>query len=839
MRQIFAFMCCGIVVWTGGPSFGADGIVFPDDFNYDKGYSLYSVPDGGGLNASITNTFFTKAVWKASADAPLASVEAGKNYFQNGLLTANGSGVFLNGPFTAAMTAEQAAPYLTFAGNKLVLGGNKAVDLDAHLFCLWNGSSAAGEEGLEDAATKPYLFGGDGLVMAGNCVLSLGRHAALAGTLTVLSDDHDEWRVAQTNASNFLSHNTERWTRAQCSRIEANDHVNAWSIDIQSTLVGDTNAFLCFHRSGHVNVNPDRRNVCQISGDASAYRGTLAVESNCVLRVKTALTNASVKVGYRGWGMKVYTGTTGSETEYVWDRFDPVSSGSGTLEVPVDKAVSIRRVENNCGLVSVLSGASLAVEDLVCKGGEFALAISPTVGKSASVTVNGALQLAAAPIRIRLVGSASAMPQGERVPLFRWRASDNPALDANDFDFTSSVNFGLNCVGRGYPVVKTENGVSTLYLDCTEICYRTTPYDSATCSCFTNAAGWSDGQMPHVDANYFGNGDGNHLCSIKQQGAMLFPDGMTVPYQEFHGNRLRLGYNEGMVVEGRGNVLYFPGDGLVLQQGGNLTFLDPGIVVSGRIHVASLYTLPTSSAQANASGLRNSASNSRPNTFVPATVTGDRRAELTLQMRNSDAKFATNGFDVVFSGDVSGYYGTFICETNTTLFLDRGLPNGTVKLGGIGLPFTTGLGSLDGDNNGRLSATVSNTEITISNLVVNGSTVVAENGNTYALKALTLNGGTLRIAPKAGTAPFVVEGPVTLTHQTKVMLETLPQRDVPCELIRWPVSENSIDLDMIAVVDSAGHVLQPDVYVVEIVPDVDGRSLVVSKKNRGTVITLL
>jgi hypothetical protein len=106
------------------------------------------------------------------------------------------------------------------------------------------------------------------------------------------------------------------------------------------------------------------------------------------------------------------------------------------------------------------------------------------------------------------------------------------------------------------------------------------------------------------------------------------------------------------------------------------------------------------------------------------------------------------------------------------------------------------------------------------------------------VKALTLNGGTLRIAPKAEAASFVVEGPVTLTHQTKVMLETLPQRDAPCELIRWPVSEDTIDLDMIAVVNSSGHVLQPDGYAVEIVADVDGRSLVVSKKHRGTVITL-
>lgn len=133
-----------------------------------------------------------------------------------------------------------------------------------------------------------------------------------------------------------------------------------------------------------------------------------------------------------------------------------------------------------------------------------------------------------------------------------------------------------------------------------------------------------------------------------------------------------------LTLEGNGDVFEFPGEGLVLQQGGRLHFCDPGISVTGKLTVASLYCRPTDSKTANVSGIRNGVSNVR---------------------------------------------------TYTTIFLDTGLPNGTVTLGGVGFPYTTGLGSLDNDNNGKLSASVSDTVIAISNLVVNGSTVVVSNGN--------------------------------------------------------------------------------------------------------------
>lgn len=903
---------------------GDDGIVFPDDFDYSKGYSMAASGDGGGLNKAITETCFTKAVWKESADGPLVSAQAGKNYFQNGFR--------LNGPFVAAMTADAASQYLTFAGAKLVLGAGSA-GTDPVVFGLWNGNSNAGETGLADASTKPYVFGGEGLVMAGNCYLTFGRHAALAGTLTVLSDDHDSYRVSQTNKTNFLSQNKERWTKSQCSRIEVEDHRNGWSIDIQSELVGDENAFLCFHRSGHSAVRI--QNVCQFSGDASGYRGTLAVESNCVFRFKTSASSATVKVGYRGWGMPVSTGTQGDATEYEWYKFNPELSGSGTLDIPENQSVSLGAVENNCGLVRVAAGATLTLGSLAYKGGDFqiastgsgcgklavsqsvsasyrpirvsvtgvlpsfsneilafpadagltlsdfsisrpngyvlststedgktkvllvrnalaegekktvadldltgetlTIAISPTVGNSASLTVAGKLTLDQTPLRIGLTGNENAMPQGELVPLLSWRAAENPVLEACDFDFTLSDNnaFGMTGIGRGYPIVKANGDYMTLYLDCSEIMYNATDRTSAPLlSCFTNAAGWADSQMPHKDANYY---PGRNVNGIKARGSVMFPDGEIVSYQAFHGNRLRLLRGQSLALEGTGNEFDFPGEGLVLQQGGRLEFADPEIAIKGMLNVASLYTRATASKTVNVSAFANSASNRRTNTRVSATLVGDRRAELTLQMRYTDTKFATNGYDVVFTGDTTGYCGRLICETNTAIFLDTGLPNGTVTLGGQGFPFGA-LGSLDNDNNGKLSASVSDAVIEISNLEVNGSTVVVSNDNTYALKTLTLNGGKIVVTPKIGSVQIDVAGSVAVTHATKVVMTKLPRSGMSCEVIRWPASAAEIDASLLSVTDAAGRSLDANRYTIGVVADADYRRFVVSKKPSGLLM---
>lgn len=879
-------------------AFGAYGIVFPDDFDYSKGYAMCSASDGGGLNAAIENTFFTKAVWKESADGPLVSAQAGKNYFQNGY--------GLNGPFVATMTSAQASPYLTFPGNKLVLGSGSGTDsvLNACPFNLYNGSASVGETGLADASTKPYFFGGEGLFMAGSCRFALGRHGAVAGTLTVLSDDKDDYRVAQTNKTNLLTDNIERWTKQQCSGIMANDHGNGWSIDLQANLIGGESAFLVFYRD-NFNNDAARPNVCIVSGtDNSGYHGTFAVETNCVLRFKTPLPNGKVKVGYRGWGLPVKTGTDGNR-EYAWANFDRLATGMGNLEVPAATAVTIGRVENRNGSVQAKEGATLTVGDLVYKGGEFVisssatacgkiictesleaeqkpirirvtgalpetsntiltfpasanltaadfavssdknapitvkteedvttvsilntvlgvdekievgdidltgtilnLAISPNVGHSASLTVTGSLELRERPLRISLDGSENAMPQGEMVKLLSWRTADNPALEPCDFDFTrresQEMPFGMTGIGRGYPVVKNEGEYTTLYLDCTEILYNGTDSASGTLnSCFTNAAGWADLQMPHLDANYFPH---KNVCGIKKSGTTEFPGGELVRNQTFHGNRFRLLRGEGLTLEGNGNVFEFPGEGLVLQQGGFLWFLDPGVSVSGTLTVASHYSRPTSSKTVNVSGIRNGASNVRTYTTIRSTLVGDRRAELTVQVVQTWA--LKRGFDCTFNGDTTGYYGNLICETNTTIFLDTGLPNGTVTLGGVGFPYETGLGSLDGDNNGKLSASVSDTVIAISNLVVNGSTVVVSNGNTYALKALTLNGGLLDVSAFGSAATqLAVDGPVAVTHMTKVALAKRPTCRKPLKLISWPTAQFAPDTSLLTLVKPDG-----------------------------------
>ena len=886
------------VFLAGTCAYAGDGIVFPGDFDHSKGYAMCAAKDGGGLNAEIGNTCFTKAVWKESADGPLVSAQAGKSYFQNGF--------GLNGPFVATMTPDQARQYLTFPGNKLVLGSGSGTDsvLNACPFNLYNGSTSVGETGLADASTKPYFFGGEGLFMAGSCRFALGRHGAVAGTLTVLSDDKNDYRVSQTNKTNLLTDNIERWTKQQCSGIMANDHGNGWSMDLQANLVGGESAFLVFYRD-NFNNDASRPNVCIVSGsDNSGYHGTFAVETNCVLRFKTSLPNGKVKVGYRGWGLPVKTGTDGNR-EYAWANFDPRATGMGNLEVPSATAVSIGCVENHNGSVQVKDGATLTVGELVYRGGEFAvsssasacgkivcttsfaaeqkpirirvsgslpeidntvltfpsranltmadfavtsggnvafrvetegdvtkvvavktvlgeneklnlgdvnltgtilnMAISPTIGRSASLTVTGNLVLQERPLRISLDGSQDAMPQGEMVKLLSWRTAGNPALEPCDFDFTrresSATPFGMTGIGRGYPIVKNEGEYTTLYLDCTEILYNGTDAVNGTLnSCFTNAAGWADSRMPHLDANYFPH---KSVCGIKKSGTTEFPGGEFVRNQTFHGNRLRLVRGEGLGLEGNGNVFEFPGEGLVLQQGGYLVFYDPGVSVAGTLTVASLNCRPTNSKTVNVSSIRNGASNVRTYTTFRSTLVGDRRAELTVQVVATWA--LKNGFDCTFNGETTGYYGNLICETNTTLFLDTGLPNGTVTLGGVGFPYETGLGSLDNDNNGKLSASVTGTTIAISNLVVNGSTVVVSNGNTYALKALTLNGGLLDISAFGSTASqLAVEGPVAVTHTTKIALSKRPTGRAPLKLISWPAAQSAPDTSLLTLVKPDG-----------------------------------
>ena len=904
-----AFAPCLALSLAAGAANANVGMSMLDDFGYDDGY-VQCVQGDGGIAPSAPNeqnTFFTKAVWKESADGPLVPVQAGKDYYQNGI---GANGTAFDGPFLATKTAAQAdLSVRTFLGNKLVLGG-KVGDLDAYAFNLWNGSASAGETGLADASTKPYVFGGEGLFMARNCRFALGRHGAIAGKLTVLCNDQHEYRAKNTK-DGVINNNYERWTMQQCAGIIANDHVNGWSMDLQADLIGDENAFLAFYRSGMIATNAlgniALRNICIISGaDNSAYKGTLVVETNCVLRFKTSLPNGTVKAGYRGWGLPMYAGQSPQNTQpYVWADFDPQSTQMGTIEVPAATAVTIGRVENRNGSVQAKEGATLMVGDLVYKGGEFVisssatacgkivctesleaeqkpirvrvvgalpetyntiltfpasanltaadfavssdknapitvktegdvtevsilntvlgvdeklevgdidltgtilnLAISPNVGHSASLTVAGSLELRERPLRISLDGSENAMPQGEMVKLLSWRTADNPALEPCDFDFTrresQEMPFGMTGIGRGYPVVKNEGEYTTLYLDCTEILYNGTDSASGTLnSCFTNAAGWADLQMPHLDANYFPH---KSVCGIKKSGTTEFPGGELVRNQTFHGNRLRLLRGEGLTLEGNGNVFEFPGEGLVLQQGGFLWFLDPGVSVSGTLTVASLYSRPTSSKTVNVSGIRNGASNVRTYTTIRSTLVGDRRAELTVQVVQAWA--LKMGFDCTFNGDTTGYYGNLICETNTTIFLDTGLPNGTVTLGGVGFPYETGLGSLDGDNNGKLSASVSDTVIAISNLVVNGSTVVVSNGNTYALKALTLNGGLLDVSAfGSAVTQMAVDGPVAVTHATKVALAKRPTCRTPLKLISWPAAQSAPDTSLLALVKPDG-----------------------------------
>ena len=167
---------------------------------------------------------------------------------------------------------------------------------------------------------------------------------------------------------------------------------------------------------------------------------------------------------------------------------------------------------------------------------------------------------------------------------------------------------------------------------------------------------------------------------------------------------------------------------------------------------------------------------------------------------NSVGKFFTCTFD----GDMAGFLGTLVCENRCRIDLNRGLPNGTVRLGWTGLPFVA-LGSLDDCTNGWLSASCAGRTLSISNLVVNGAKVTVADGNTYALKALTLNGGTLDVSAFGSTATqLAVDGPVAVTHATKIVLIRRPSCRKPLKLISWPTAQSAPDTSLLTLVKPDG-----------------------------------
>ena len=833
------------------------------------------------------NTF----MFAADCWTPSGVPAAGKRYVNDDGYQVGGPRIYNNG-------GDIPAAQRTFAGDAYVLGSDYENGLDQNpklvQLQFFNGWGFDGS-GKYDVESRPYVFGQDGLVLKNYAQLFLGRFGAVQGRLTVLGDDAMAYALAG---------NEDRHWNAVPTVLSSANSSNPWGFAHDGELIGGEQAFLVFHKSAGELCN--KVSEIRFNGDTDGYFGRLAVETNCLLRLKNGLKNGGVVVGWRGWPVKGLN----------WNLpYAPDSDVAGKVLFPAARgALAVGSISNNCGAVTVEAGTTVTVGDFVYDGGivhlgstesaagvlkvadrfvalktpvrvkfdatvgpsdrtavlavpvssgltaadfsfsglggkmrllsetkdgfltfftvgvkafpagthevaddyvfeafGYTFGISPTVGASASLTVNGKMTVDVLPIKLGLTGNGGSMPQGEMVKLISWRTADNPAFDICDFDFSllgDHDGFGAGGVGRGYPVLKTEGGMTTLCLDCTEVLKTAADTGfSADATCFRNGDKWADGRWPHLDANYFTNG--KRSWAPGNLTACEFPDGATVPGREFHGNRIRIGSGTQMTVEKSGREVNFAQEGLVLQQGGKLLFCDPGIVVSGKVHCASLYGAWTGDAAANRTGCENASSVGATSTRFVADFTSDRRADFTVfasswfgdpSRPNTVGKFFTCTFD----GDMSGFLGTLVCENRCCVGLNRGLPNGTVRLGWTGFPFAA-LGSLDDCTNGWLSASCADRTLSISNLVVNGAKVTVSGGNTYALKALTLNGGTLDVSAFGSTATqLAVDGLVAVTHATKIALTRRPTCRTPLRLISWPTAQSAPDTSLLALVKPDG-----------------------------------
>ena len=838
-------------------------------------YQVAEKTPGLGSNDDYVNTFFFASDCWSPAGAPVA----GSRYYNKGGYQGGGPRFYDN-------AADIPVENRTFAGDAYVLGDSYTSGLDTSpvmsYFSFFNGWQFDGT-GKNDVESRPYIFGGDGLYLKNYSNLSLGRFGALQGRLTVLGDDAMAYAIAG---------NEDRQYNAVATVQSTANTSNPWGLSHDGELVGARSAFLIFHKSASSTLC-NKVSELRFNGNTDGYYGRLAVETNCLIRLKNGLPNGGVVIGWRGWPIKglnwnlpyaadsdvsgkvlfpanrgtigvgmisnncgavtVEAGTNVRVGDFYYNggiihigstataigsievtnafsairkpvrvRFDSVSAPEGkmvVIKVPATSGVTaddfvfsgtglktVREVVDGMLTISMLGIKMIAAGEKITVGSfdfstsGYAFGISPTVGGSGSLTVNGPITVGTLPIKIGLVGNGNSMPSGEMVKLISWCTADNPQLDICDFDFSllgNHDNFGPGGTGRGYPVLKVEHGMSTLYLDCSEVLKTAadTGYNADDKTSFRNGNTWEDGQLPHQDANYYANGyvvyaPGNTLA------AKEFPDGVLVPAREFHGNRLRVGNRTELHIEKMGTVTMAQ-DGLVLQQGGQLHFYDDGLTIAGKVHCASLYGDWNVTDEYNRTGCENASSVTNTGTRYTADFTSDRNADFTVFATSWFAQQAEKRnfiYCCTFDGSMDGFYGTLICENRCRIDLNRNLPNGTVKLGWTGLPFSK-LGPLDDHTNGWLSASCENTRLSISNLVVNGARVSVKNGNTYMLKSLTLNGGMVEFAVQNPQATQIaVDGPVAVTHVTRIVLAKRPGNGVFFNLVSWPASEEAPDL---------------------------------------------